>query len=105
MAPRSHPGGRGAAAGCVATSSAKGVVREPRSFGSARRGCDDGLKQGEPALDRLVFAGFDDRNSYHREWRRLYQRAEIGKRALKDLRGSYASQLLSCGVPLAYVSA
>ncbi len=40
----------------------------------------------------------------HREWRRICERAGIGKRALKDLRDTYACWLLAAGVQLGYVS-
>ena len=43
-------------------------------------------------------------NFRKREWRRILKRAQVGHRALKDLRDTYASQLLSCGVSLGYVS-
>jgi integrase len=48
----------------------------------------------EPSPDALVFEGVDPANFRHREWRRILKRAGIGHRALKDLRDTYASQLL-----------
>ena len=39
------------------------------------------------------------------EWRRILKRAEIGEPRLKDLRDTYASQLLTAGIQLGYVSA
>ncbi len=59
----------------------------------------------EPGSETLVFASLGDRNFYHREWRRILKRAAIGHRALKDLRDTFASQLLTSGVSLGYVSA
>ncbi len=57
-----------------------------------------------PAADRLVLERMDPGNLRAREWRRILQRAAIGHRALKDLRDTYASQLLTAGVQLGYVS-
>ncbi len=39
-----------------------------------------------------------------REWKHILKRADIGRWRLKDLRDTYACQLLSCNVPLGYVS-
>jgi hypothetical protein len=58
----------------------------------------------EPSPEALVFEGVDPANFRHREWRRILKRAGIGHRALKDLRDTYASQLLTAGVQLGYVS-
>ena len=44
-------------------------------------------------------------NFRHRGWRRILNRAGIGHRRIKDLRDTYASQLLTCGVQLGYISA
>jgi len=57
-----------------------------------------------PAPDAFVVAGVDPYNFRKREWRRILQRAGIGHRALKDLRDTFASQLLTAGVQLGYVS-
>jgi hypothetical protein len=38
------------------------------------------------------------------EWRRILKRAAIGHRRVKDLRDTFASQLLTAGVQLGYVS-
>ena len=54
----------------------------------------------EPSPDALVLEGIDPANFRKREWRRILKRAEIGHRALKDLRDTYASQLLTAGVQL-----
>ena len=57
-----------------------------------------------PAAQAFVLAGVDDSNFRKREWRRILKRAGIGHRALKDLRDTFASQLLTTGVQLGYVS-
>jgi len=57
-----------------------------------------------PGPDALVFKRIDPNNFRRREWRRACDRAEVGDRALKDLRDTYASQLFSAGVQLGYVS-
>ena len=46
----------------------------------------------------------DPDNFRTRQWRKILKRAEIGSWALKDLRDTFASQLLTCGVQLGYVS-
>ncbi len=58
----------------------------------------------KPSSEALVFAGLDPQQFYHRDWRRICDRAGIGKRAPKDLRDTFASQLLTAGVQLGYVS-
>ncbi len=58
----------------------------------------------EPGPETPIFEGIDPGNFRHREWRRILKRAAIGHRAMKDLRDTYASQLLTCGVNVAYVS-
>jgi len=57
-----------------------------------------------PSPDGFVVGEVDPANLRHREWRRILKRAGIGHRALKDLGDTYASQLLTAGVNLAYVS-
>jgi integrase len=57
-----------------------------------------------PSPEERVLAGVDANNFRRRDWRRICERAEIGHRKLKDLRDTYASQLLTCGVQLGYVS-
>ncbi|HBZ71148.1 MAG TPA: hypothetical protein DEP35_16015 [Deltaproteobacteria bacterium] len=54
--------------------------------------------------EALVLEGVDPHNFRHREWRRVLERAQIGQRAPKDLRDTFASQLLTAGVQLGYVS-
>ncbi len=46
----------------------------------------------------------DPPNFRKREWRRICKRADVGQRALKDLRDTFASQLLTAGVQLGYIS-
>jgi integrase len=57
-----------------------------------------------PKPDALVLEGVDPDNFRHREWRRICQAAKVGGRALKDLRDTFASQLLTGGIQLGYVS-
>jgi integrase len=53
--------------------------------------------QLEPGPSARAFPGFDPQNFRHRVWRRIRSRARIGDRAPKDLRDTFASQLLSAG--------
>ena len=54
--------------------------------------------------DDFAVAAIDPDNFNAREWRRIVKRADIGPIQPKDLRDTYATQLLSAGVPLAYLS-
>ena len=54
-----------------------------------------------PGTDRLVL---EPSNFRSREWRRICAKAGISHRAMKDLRDTFASQLLTSGVSLGYVS-
>ena len=58
----------------------------------------------EPSPEAYVLEGIDPSNFRKREWRRILERAKLGHRALKDLRDTFASQLLTAGVQLGYVS-
>jgi integrase len=58
-----------------------------------------------PGVEAFVLEGVEPANFRNREWRRILKRAGIGHRALKDLRDTFASQLLTAGVQLGYVSA
>jgi len=58
----------------------------------------------KPAPDELVLKGIDPWNFRKRAWRRILERAGIGHRSIKDLRDTYASQLLTAGVQLGYIS-
>jgi integrase len=55
---------------------------------------------GEPDPEQLVLR----RSFQRREWARIVKKAGIGGRAFKDLRDTFGSQLVSAGIPLAYVS-
>ncbi len=48
--------------------------------------------------------GVDPDNYRTRHFARVCERARLGKRKPKDLRDTFASQLLTCGVQLAYIS-
>jgi integrase len=58
-----------------------------------------------PDLETLVLPGIEPSNFRARDWLRILKRAKIAKVAMKDLRDTFASQLLTCGVPLGYISA
>jgi hypothetical protein len=51
-----------------------------------------------------VLIGIDPANFRHRHWRRIRKSAGLAGVVMKDLRDTLASQLLSAGVPLGYVS-
>ncbi len=51
-----------------------------------------------------MLEGVEPGNFRNREWRRILKRADLGHRRLKDLRDTSASQLLTAGVQLGYVS-
>jgi integrase len=57
-----------------------------------------------PGPERHVVERIEPSNFRNREWRRICARAGIGHRAPKDLRDTFASQLLTSGVSLGYVS-
>ncbi len=59
----------------------------------------------KPGPDQYVLPDRDPSVFRRVEWRRILKRAQIGHRAVKDLRDTYASQLLTAGVQLGYVSA
>lgn len=90
-----------------------GALEETKSGRARRVGLSRRLRDAllelyrtrwQPGPDDLVLGAMDDRNFYHREWRRICERAGVGRRALKDLRDTFASQLLTAGVQLGYVS-
>ncbi|MBW2316421.1 MAG: tyrosine-type recombinase/integrase [Deltaproteobacteria bacterium] len=58
----------------------------------------------EPGPEVLVLGELDASNFRAREWRRIAKRAGVGLRRPKDLRDTFASQLLTLGVPLTYIS-
>ena len=67
--------------------------REGGRSSHARRGGADGRNSG-------TFDG----SACRREWKHILKRADIGRWRLKELRDTYACQLLSCNVPLGYAS-
>ncbi len=58
-----------------------------------------------PAFEAQVLPDFDPSVFRRSEWRRILKAAAIGHRNVKDLRDTFASQLLTAGVQLGYVSA
>jgi len=60
--------------------------------------------QFEPGPEARVLREFHGGNFRGREWRRILERAGLGHWAVKDLRDTYASHLLTRGVNPAYVS-
>jgi integrase len=62
------------------------------------------MRAGQPAAG-LVVPGVEAANYRHRHFRRVCRAARIGEQCRpKDLRDSYASWLLTCGIQLGYVS-
>jgi integrase len=57
-----------------------------------------------PSPDVLAFGHIEPGNFWNREWRRMLKWAGIGHPAMKDLRDTFASQPLTAGVQLGYVS-
>ena len=58
----------------------------------------------EPGPEELVLGNVDPASFRKREWRRILKRAKLAGRFPKDLRDTFASQLLTAGVQLGYVS-
>ena len=58
----------------------------------------------EPGPGGVVLEGVEPANFRQREWRRIVKSADIGPYNLKDLRSTFASQLITSGVGLPYVS-
>jgi integrase len=52
--------------------------------------------------EALVLGRLDPDDFRHREWRRIIKRADLPGRSPKDLRDTYARQLLSAGVQLGH---
>jgi integrase len=68
---------------------------------------DEWMRQGQPASGDVCL--LDKSNYRKRHWADALEAAEIGDSEVgshtpKDLRDTYASQLITCGVPLKYVS-
>ncbi len=59
----------------------------------------------EPQPSDFVIDGIDPTVFRRREWRRICKRARVGHRRPNDLRDTYASQLLTAGVQIGYISA
>jgi integrase len=57
-----------------------------------------------PSPDALILEGTDAANFRKRAWRRICERAGLGHRSIKDLRDTYASQLLMAGISIGYIS-
>ena len=57
-----------------------------------------------PSPEARVLQDFHASNFRKREWRRILKRAELGHWTPKDLRDTFASQLLTRGISPAYVS-
>jgi hypothetical protein len=62
------------------------------------------LASGSPDFDAHVLPEINRSVFRRTQWRRILKRSKIGHRTLKDLRDTFASQLLSAAVPLGYVS-
>ncbi len=58
----------------------------------------------EPGPDRLVREGVNYWTFREGAWRRITKTADLAGVRFKDLRGTYASQLLTCGISLQYIS-
>jgi len=58
----------------------------------------------EPGPDVFVLAGVNVDSFRVNAWRRICKRADIGHRAMKDLRDSFACHLLTAGVQLGWIS-
>ena len=63
------------------------------------------LAQGQPSADIRVLPAFAPRNYSERHFAEVCRAAELEAMTPKCLRDTFASQLLTAGVPLAYVSA
>ena len=117
MAPRwkcirwaQHPDDRGRSL-LVDRSRSRGGALGPTKSGRSRtvalsRRLQDALfelyKESRPDGDDLVLP--QTGAALDAAWRRLVKRAGIGPIRQKDLRDTFASQLLTCGIQLAYVS-
>ena len=61
--------------------------------------------KGHPEGEEDILPRFDRSNFVKRSWKRIIEQAGLAGVTPKDLRDSYASYLLTCGVQLGYVSA
>ena len=65
---------------------------------------EERFRQGRPAADAFVVDGSRDPNNYRdRYFARVAKAAGI-EATPKDLRDTFASQLLTAGIPLGYIS-
>jgi integrase len=62
------------------------------------------IAKGQPAPGDRVLPGFEPRKYQLRHFDEVCRVAKLKRHTPKDLRDTYASQLLTCGVQLAYVS-
>ncbi|MGH7336619.1 MAG: tyrosine-type recombinase/integrase, partial [Myxococcota bacterium] len=95
------------------TRSRRSTTDEAPKSGRARRvqlsrrlraALSDLFKAHRPAtLDAYVFEKMDG-DEYDKVWARIIARADLPGRTPKDLRHTFASWLLSCGIPLKYIS-
>ena len=58
----------------------------------------------EPGASARVLDGINYYTFREVEWRRISKRADLGRVRLKDLRDTFASQLLTAGITLQYIS-
>ncbi len=58
----------------------------------------------EPSPSALILDGINYYTFREVEWRRIRKRADLGSARLKDLRDTFASQLLTAGITLQYIS-
>jgi integrase len=74
-----------------------------------RRRAELYLKDGKVELPEWVFCNREgnpfDYSNFSKAWTRIQKKAEVRRRRPHDLRHTYATQMLSAGKPLAYVSA
>ena len=63
------------------------------------------MRSGQPDPSKVVLPELEQSNFRNRTFHRICESAGLGHRAPKDLRDTYASHLVSAGVPLAYVAA
>ncbi len=61
--------------------------------------------QFQPGPATLVLGSLDPASFRKRDWRRILKGARVAGRSPKDLRDTFASQLLTAGVQLGYISA
>ncbi len=98
----------------IDTTRSRGGAPEPPKSGRVRRlALSRRLRQAlqalyselwEPSPEAFVLEGTWPENFSKREWRRILKAAGCPHHAMKDLRDTFASQLLTCGVSLGWVS-